>query len=338
MSFSPVRADEGEFKEIEFLWYPFIQKDNLNMLTGDPGAGKSTIICELAARLSTATPMPGEAPNETKERGPLNTLILNAEDGFEDTIKWRLRNQQADMTRVWVETTGQQIDAALIKEIYNFVRAKNIALLVVDPLQAWIGADADLYRANHTRAWTNQFRELPCTTLFCRHMRKSSGDDTTSMYAGLGSIDLTGAVRSEIRASVNRQTGSRSIERIKGNVGPMMKVEYQIVDTEDPRNKHGQLQWSKEKPAAVVGAKPNEVKKLSNDRFCLQEIEQILVHGPLRWEELRAKLRHDHGAVSLTRAKRALFHMDATINPMVRLKLKDEQRTNDDQATADDAN
>lgn len=249
MSFNPVRADEGEFKEIEFLWDPFIQKDNLNMLTGDPGAGKSTFICEFAARLSTAQPMPGEDPQEIQKRGPLNTLILNAEDGFEDTIKWRLRNQGADMTRIWVETTGRQIDAAMIKEIYNFIRLKDISLHVIDPIQAWIGGDTDMHRANQTRAWTNQFRELPGTTLFCRHMRKSGPDDRSpAMYGGLGSIDLTGAVRSEIRASIDKKTGMRTIERIKGNVGPMKQVNYWIEGLPDPRNKHGQLKWSAEKP------------------------------------------------------------------------------------------
>lgn len=260
MAFNPVRADEGTFKEIEFLWFPFIQKDNLNMLTGDPGAGKSTFICEFAASLSKARPMPGEKDTEAKARGPLNTLILNAEDGFEDTIKWRLRNQDADMTRVWVETTGQTIDAALIKELFNFIRAKDIALLVVDPIQAWIGGDTDMHKANHTRAWTNQFRELPCTTLFCRHMRKSGPDDRSpAMYGGLGSIDLTGAVRSEIRASAPRGQQYRTIERIKGNVGPMMTIKYYIEDTLDPRNKHGKLRWSVEGP--TMPAKKTEKAK-----------------------------------------------------------------------------
>lgn len=253
------RADTYEKRRIEWLWHPFIQKGAINLLTGGPGTGKSTIACDIAAALSTGRPLPGESDRQAKERGIRKTWLFNAEDDPEDTIVWRLDNQRADRTKIWITSIGRPISFDVIPAIRRDIKAEGIDLLVVDPVQAWIPADTDMHRANQMREWGNLFRglcaDLGVTVLWVRHRRKGDSDDAGSINSGLGSIDMSGIVRSEIGAVATRK-GSK-IVRIKGSVGKTgLELAYGIESTNDPDNDHGALRWSgaiQEAPRDVPG-------------------------------------------------------------------------------------
>ena len=77
---------------------------------------------------------------------------------------------------------------------------ENPRLVIIDPVQAFIGADVDMNRANKVRP---VFRKLGmiaektgCAIVLIGHLNKSSG--TQSTYRGFGSIDIMAAVRSLI--------------------------------------------------------------------------------------------------------------------------------------------
>ncbi len=252
-------------RRIEWLWHPFIQKGAINLLTGGPGTGKSTIACDIAAALSRGRPLPGESPAIAQARGIHKTWLFNAEDDPEDTIIWRLCNQDADLDKIYGRPISGPINFDIIKEMKAFILKESISLVVVDPVQAWIPADTDMHRANQMREWGNLFRtlcqETGCTVIWVRHRRKGDADDAGSINSGLGSIDMSGIVRSEIGAVATKK-GSK-IVRIKGSVGQTgLELSYSIEPTGEPNNDHGQLHWSgsisKVQPTEKVGrAKPN---------------------------------------------------------------------------------
>ena len=47
-----IRMSEVQSQEIEWLWYPFIPYGKLTIIQGDPGDGKTTMVLNLAAKLS----------------------------------------------------------------------------------------------------------------------------------------------------------------------------------------------------------------------------------------------------------------------------------------------
>ena len=51
-----------EPKSVEWLWRGRIPLGKLTTFDGDPGVGKSTVLADLAARVSTGTPMPDGSP------------------------------------------------------------------------------------------------------------------------------------------------------------------------------------------------------------------------------------------------------------------------------------
>lgn len=230
-------------RPIQWLWRPYFQLGAINLLTGDPGVGKSTLTCEFAAIVSTGRPWPGE----TEARAPAGAWIMNAEDNAEDTISWRLHNQQADPDWVLVTDTPQAIGPSLAKEMIATIREHGVAAVFIDPLQSWMGDQVDMHRANETRSWAGHLRDVAqqtgCAVVLLRHRRKAApGAGDKAIYSGLGSIDIVGFSRSEV--SVTERNGVCYLNRIKGNVGRTGAVaSYTIADSDEPGNDHGVLSW-----------------------------------------------------------------------------------------------
>ena len=136
-----IRMSEIESQEVKWLWYPFIPYGKLTIIQGDPGDGKTTLVLNIAARLSKGEGL----DNDMKVTEPVNIIYQTAEDGIEDTIKPRLEKAGADcsMIRVIDETdkelsmTDDRLEQAIIET--------GARLIILDPIQAYIGATVDMH-------------------------------------------------------------------------------------------------------------------------------------------------------------------------------------------------
>ena len=77
---------EVQSTDVRWLWYPFIAIGKITLLQGDPGDGKSTLMMNLIAELSTG----GKTPDGCKIGVPQKVIYQCSEDGVSDTIKPRL--------------------------------------------------------------------------------------------------------------------------------------------------------------------------------------------------------------------------------------------------------
>ena len=107
--------------------------------------------------------------------------------------------------------------------IEKAVRQNRVRLVIIDPVQAFIGADVDMNRANEV---CPVFRKLGmiaektgCAIVLIGHLNKSSG--TQSTYRGLGSIDIMAAVRSLIFiGKVRKDPTTRVLIHEKSSLAP----------------------------------------------------------------------------------------------------------------------
>lgn len=190
-----IHMEDVVSKEVEWLWYPYIPYGKITIIEGDPGEGKTTLVLKLAAALSRGLPLPCD---DDKEYEPIHIIYQTAEDGIEDTIKPRLEKAGADcsMIRVIDETdkelsmTDDRLEQAIIE-----TKAR---LIILDPIQAYIGATVDMYRANEIRPVLKHLGIIAekhnCAIILIGHMNKASGSKST--YRGLGSIDIQATARS----------------------------------------------------------------------------------------------------------------------------------------------
>lgn len=190
-----IHMEDVVSKEVEWLWYPYIPYGKITIIEGDPGEGKTTLVLKLAAALSMGLPLPCD---DDKEYEPIHIIYQTAEDGIEDTIKPRLEKAGADcsMIRVIDETdkelsmTDDRLEQAIIET--------GARLIILDPIQAYIGATVDMHRANEIRPVLKHLGIIAekhnCAIILIGHMNKASGSKTT--YRGLGSIDIQATARS----------------------------------------------------------------------------------------------------------------------------------------------
>ena len=190
-----IHMEDVVSKEVEWLWYPYIPYGKITIIEGDPGEGKTTLVLKLAAALSRGLPLPCD---DDKEYEPIHIIYQTAEDGIEDTIKPRLEKAGADcsMIRVIDETdkelsmTDDRLEQAIIET--------GARLIILDPIQAYIGATVDMHRANDIRPVLKHLGIIAekhnCAIILIGHMNKASGSKST--YRGLGSIDIQATARS----------------------------------------------------------------------------------------------------------------------------------------------
>ena len=78
-------------------------------------------------------------------------LYQTAEDGIADTIKPRLAKCGADMTRVRFINEDEKQLSMTDDRIEKALRQNNVRLMIMDPIQAYLGANVDMNRANEIR-------------------------------------------------------------------------------------------------------------------------------------------------------------------------------------------
>ena len=189
-----ISMSEIETEEVQWLWYPYIPLGKVTIVQGDPGEGKTTLILAVIAALTK-----GEAlPESDTQLEPMNVIYQTAEDGLADTIKPRLVSIGADCSRVKVIDESKRELTLRDERLELAIRETGAKLIVIDPIQAYLGNDVDMHRANEVRPVLKRVAAMAertgCAVILIGHMNKAQG--LKSSYRGLGSIDFRAAARS----------------------------------------------------------------------------------------------------------------------------------------------
>lgn len=212
-----IRMSEVQSQEIEWLWYPFIPYGKLTIIQGDPGDGKTTMVLNLAAKLSK-----GEALDENmKVTEPVNVIYQTAEDGLADTVKPRLELAGADGERIIVIDESDKSLSMVDERLEQAIVRTGARLLILDPIQAYLGGGMDMNRANEARDMTKKLGALAektkCAIILIGHMNKASGNKAA--YRGMGSIDFFAVARSVLLVGrVEGESNTRAVVQIKNNL------------------------------------------------------------------------------------------------------------------------
>lgn len=215
---SLVRMSDVQLQEVKWLWKPYIPFGKITIIQGDPGEGKTTFALRLAAACSSGAGLPG-----MEIAKPFNVIYQTAEDGLGDTIKPRLIESGADETRVLniIEDTDplslsdMRIEDAIIKT--------GARLMILDPIQGYIGERIDINRANEIRSVLKKVAavadKMGCAIVLVGHLNKAQG--SSSAYRGLGSIDFRAAARSVLLVGrLRKEPNVRVIVHDKSSLAP----------------------------------------------------------------------------------------------------------------------
>jgi hypothetical protein len=218
------RLSEVAPRPCSWLWPGRLALGKLAMLDGDPGLGKSLLALDLCARLSTGRPLPDGSPGP----GVCSSLVLNAEDGTEDTVSLRLQALGADLSRVFVMGGREAIAGVLrlpsqARALDEALGESGARLVVLDPVVAFLEGGVATHNDQGVRRALLPLARLAekhaCAVWLVRHLNKQGG--ARALYRGGGSIGLLAACRSGwLLAADPRQPGRRVLAQVKNNLGP----------------------------------------------------------------------------------------------------------------------
>ena len=213
-----IRMSEVDTQTVEWLWEPYIPFGKVTIVQGNPGEGKTTFALRLAAACTNRKPFPHMAAHE-----PFNVIYQTAEDGLGDTIKPRLMEAEADLDRVLVIDESKQGLSLSDERIERAIRQTGARLIILDPIQAYVGEKTDMNKANEIRPIFRRLAEIAertgCAVILIGHLNKAAGGQ--SAYRGLGSIDFRAAARSVLLIGrVKREPNVRVIVHDKSSLAP----------------------------------------------------------------------------------------------------------------------
>ncbi|MBC7456798.1 MAG: AAA family ATPase [Bdellovibrionaceae bacterium] len=275
-------------KSVSFIWSPYIAKGFVTLLTGDPGSGKSTLISHVISIISNGGLF---WDGELSKQG--NTVIFTAEDPLEEVLKPRLSKAKANTKNVFAFTLPLEFDEVGKQTILEAIKAYKPALLVIDPIVAYIGAGVDTSKANEVRAkmlfLSELAREYNLAILVIRHCAKGSGKENTPLiYRGHGSIDFVAAVRSEVMlVSDPKDKDGRYFGHTKSNLTKLGNTICFKMTADGPilvriEQKSLSELCDSEFGDETVGTTVDEVAVL---------IREILSHGPIIRDDLYKELK-----------------------------------------------
>ena len=218
-----------EAETVSWLWLPYIPLGKLTLLEGDPGIGKSWVGLAIATAVSLGKGLPGTEAIESA-----SVVLASAEDGLGDTIRPRLDGMGADIGKVHAIKGVLDFGNGDLAILEGYIQEVRPALVIIDPLVAYIGAGVDLHRANETRTVMAKLADIAekhgCAILAIRHLAK--GGTLKPIYRGLGSIDLAAACRSVLLTGCDPDNPEkRGIVQIKSNLAPIGKsIGFELRD------------------------------------------------------------------------------------------------------------
>ena len=299
---------------IEFLWEPYLQTNALNAYYGNPGGGKGFTGMDNIACLTTGRPFPTEA---TTDRKAMNVVILDAEQGIDDTLVPRLKAAGADLKKVRIITTVRvhekddsfsermitfQEDIAAVKA--DLQQHPEEKFLFVDPITNYVG-DINFNQDGEVRPVLTMLvqlaEELRITVVIVGHFNKNSNVSTALDKPG-GCRAWTAVPRAVwgfFRQSDNKQ--QRVMVNLKLNnakevdTGLLFTVEDQIIGT-TPKGKPwvvGHIVWGEHTDATaddlVAADHPESRRDTKGVDFINDALKEGMAPATLVYERAESK-------------------------------------------------
>ncbi|MEX2091917.1 MAG: AAA family ATPase [Pirellulales bacterium] len=280
---------------VDWLWPNRIAVGKVTLIAGDPGLGKSVLALDVAARVTRGGAFPEEAGSTEQGAGnsptldsplpaPGSVLILSASDDLTDTIRPRLDAMGADPSRVFVlpSITDLRHDFGQLKAAVD--RVPNCRLIVVDPVNAFVGPSDSHFHTVVRRVLvplTRLAKEKGIAILAITQLRKADGP---AVHRAAGSMGLVTAAQSLWTVCRDPRDESRNLFLpLKHNLTATARgLAFRIVT--EANSGAPQIAWEPEvaplSPDEAF-AKPPKPREPSPERQAAREwLLNILAAGP----------------------------------------------------------
>ncbi len=226
-------ASDVKPRKVEWLWPNRIPLGKMTTFAGQGGLGKTFVLLDIAARISTGAEWPF-AGGECAEPGKV--LIISGEDDEEDTLVPRLIELGADLTKIAFLSTDahDHFSMAALQLLTDVIHIMgDVRMVAIDPPTSYLGG-VDDHKNSELRAlltplkkWCADHRNA---IVMNNHVNKNMGPGIDSASRVMGSVAWVNAVRAaHMFAKDKNEKGRVLFVPIKINVARMPKgIAYAI--------------------------------------------------------------------------------------------------------------
>jgi archaellum biogenesis ATPase FlaH len=225
-----VSFDSVKRKHTDWLLPGRVPVGCLTLLVGEPGCGKSMLTCMWASELSN-----GVLTDE-----PQATLMLNAEDSWEATLRPRLEASDADLSYVHAVTVRNDgLESALtlpndMAELERAVEKTGAKLVVIDPLMAHLPQQVNTWSDQSVRGALAPLARMAerrrCAVVVVAHLNKSNSKSVMQRIGA--SIGIPAAARSVLYFGKDpANDAQRVLAHVKCNLGPLAPSSIFAMET-----------------------------------------------------------------------------------------------------------
>lgn len=221
-------VDDVPYEPPRWTIAPYIQRGKGTLIQGDNGTGKTVLACGFVALVSSGRSIPG-----LNVQAPGDVIILSVEDDL-PVLRGRIEASGGNLKRCHFMTEASRMTLTS-PELEQAIKQVNAAMIVFDPLQAFLGANVDMHMANQTRPVLANLFEMcdrnDCACLILGHNGKNTLGKSAVNLA-LGSVDIPASMRSIIHLIVNPEDPTERLAlHIKCSNAPKGKtIAYGITD------------------------------------------------------------------------------------------------------------
>jgi hypothetical protein len=308
---------------VNWLWQNRIPTRNMTNIAGDPGLGKSMLMMDLAARVTTGRSMPFAL---SVGQEPMSVLILTGEDDLANTLKPRLIAAGADTSHVYVlegishEPDGRVTQMISIPDdiplIRDLIIEYGVVLVIIDPINSFLADRVNSNQDHSIRRALSPLKILAEDTgvaiVTISHLTKDS--QKAAQYRINGSIGTVGAARSVLLVALDPEDEeSRIIAGIKANLSPMANsLKFHIEQGEDGGAAH--IKWdgfSNLTKDDLLNVKPAKALQVA-----IEFLQTFLADGPMRKTDIESTAEAmGMSERTLQRASKALDMVKEHIDP-----------------------
>ncbi len=193
------RASEIPPEKVQWLWPGRIPLGMLTTFAGVTSLGKTFMLCDIAARVSTGRDWP-DSGGECSPEGQV--LFMTGEDSLAHTVVPRLIEAGADLAKVVFLKSAVQdrITLADLDVLDEAIRQAGggFRLIAIDPPTAFLG-DVDDHKNSELRRLLSPLKSWAemhlFAVVFITHFNKKSGENVDALSRVMGSVAWVAGVR-----------------------------------------------------------------------------------------------------------------------------------------------
>ena len=286
-------------QEIRWIWSDLLARGKAVLVGGDPGASKTSLVLDWAARLTTGTPFPGERDAVQGE-----VVLLSYEDDPADTLLPRFLECGGDPARMHLldKVTDQDEDGGERLRLFRLAQDMDaleallidrpqVRMVIVDPLNGYFGSGADSFKDNEVRDVIQPYIELArrrdvCIVLIT-HFTKTRGP---VIHRFMGSVGFVGIARVALAVLKDPEdTERRVLLPAKNNIGrDDCGFAYRMVG-DKPGIARPVYEDAPLRMSAQEFADQHEGEHMTKKQHCEEWLKGLLADGPVAGEDVKRK-------------------------------------------------